>query len=43
MTSTEIIEHQHLVRRVPVPDHIYQYAARLVRKTRPRGKTAPDG
>ncbi len=23
------------MRRVPVPDHIYKYAARLVRKTRP--------
>jgi MoxR-like ATPase len=42
LTAPEIIEHQHLVRRVPVPDHIYQYAARLVRKTRPRGDIAPD-
>lgn len=41
MTSAEIIEHQHLVRRVPVPDHIYKYAARLVRKTRPKGSSAP--
>ncbi|WP_373653490.1 MULTISPECIES: AAA family ATPase [unclassified Schlesneria] len=41
MTAAEIIEHQQLVRRVPVPDHIYQYAARLVRKTRPRGTSAP--
>ena len=40
-TPSEIIEHQHLVRRVPVPDHIYAYAARLVRKTRPHGATAP--
>ena len=28
----EIIQHQKLVRRIPVPDHIYPYAARLVRK-----------
>ena len=35
MTGAEIIRHQSLVRRVPVPDHIYAYAARLVRKTRP--------
>ena len=41
MTAAEIIEHQHLVRRVPVPDHIYKYAAKLVRKTRPQGTTAP--
>jgi len=31
-----------LVRRVPVPEHIYQFAARLVRKTRPQNETAPD-
>lgn len=42
MTGEEIIQHQELVRRVPVPDHIYTYAARLVRKTRPTGDTAPD-
>ncbi len=41
LTAGEIIEYQHLVRRVPVPDHIYQFAAKLVRKTRPRGETAP--
>jgi MoxR-like ATPase len=37
----DIIAHQHLVRRIPVPDHIYAYAARLVRRTRPNGSTAP--
>jgi MoxR-like ATPase len=41
LTGPEIIEFQELVRRVPVPDHIYQFAARLVRKTRPKGETAP--
>jgi MoxR-like ATPase len=41
MTGSEIIAHQELVRRVPVPDHIYTYAARLVRKTRPEGTSAP--
>ncbi len=39
--AEDIIKHQELVRRVPVPDHIYQYAAQLVRKTRPDGETAP--
>jgi MoxR-like ATPase len=39
--AEDIIQHQHLVRRVPVPDHIYQYAAALVRKTRPDDATAP--
>lgn len=41
MTAAEIIDHQQLVRRVPVPDHIYRYAAKLVRKTRPHGASAP--
>ncbi len=41
LTPAEVIQFQHLVRRVPVPDHIYTYAARLVRKTRPGGATAP--
>lgn len=39
--AEEIIRYQELVRRVPVPDHIYRYAAQLVRKTRPGGETAP--
>jgi MoxR-like ATPase len=42
MDAAEIIAHQDLVRRVPVPDHIYTFAARLVRKTRPAGDKAPD-
>ena len=29
------------MRRVPVPDHIYLFAAKLVRKTRPADTTAP--
>lgn len=33
---------QELVRRVPVPDHIYEFAAHLVRRTRPSDKEAPD-
>jgi MoxR-like ATPase len=41
MTPSEITAHQSLVRRVPVPDHIYTYAAKLVRKTRPNNPTAP--
>jgi len=42
LTAGEIIQHQRLVRRVPVPDHIYTYAARLVRQTRPKDSTAPS-
>jgi MoxR-like ATPase len=41
MGPADVIAFQRLVRRVPVPDHIYNYAARLVRKTRPNDPTAP--
>lgn len=40
--APEILDLQRLVRRLPVPDHIYQYAVQLVRKTRPADPTAPD-
>ncbi|MEC8894411.1 MAG: AAA family ATPase [Candidatus Poribacteria bacterium] len=33
---------QDLVRRVPVPDHIYEFSAHLVRRTRPSGPEAPE-
>jgi len=42
LQADEIIKHQNLVRRVPVPEHIYEFAARLVRKTRPKGNSAPE-
>ncbi len=42
MHAEDIMAHQRLVRRVPVPDHIYAYAARLVRKTRPGDPSAPS-
>src|SRR5437764_1175125 len=38
MHATDIIRHQQLVRRVPVPDQLYLSAAKLVRKTRPGGE-----
>jgi MoxR-like ATPase len=41
LTAQQVIRYQGLVRRVPVPDHIYSFAARLVRKTRPGDATAP--
>ncbi|MCA8997578.1 MAG: AAA family ATPase [Planctomycetaceae bacterium] len=40
--APEILEMQDLVRRVPVPDHIYQFAVKLVRKTRPQSTAAPE-
>ena len=41
LTPQEVIRYQGLVRRVPVPDHIYSFAARLVRKTRPSDASSP--
>lgn len=35
MTGEEILYFQHLVRRVPVPDNVMEYAVALVHKTRP--------
>jgi MoxR-like ATPase len=38
----EILALQGLVRRVPVADHIFAYAAKLARTTRPDAPDAPD-
>ena len=35
MTGEEILYFQHLVRRVPVPDNVLEYAVGLVHRTRP--------
>ena len=35
MSGDEILYFQQLVRRVPVPDNVLEYAVRLVHKTRP--------
>jgi MoxR-like ATPase len=35
ITADEIMGFQKLVRRIPVPDHIYDYVVKLVRSTRP--------
>ncbi|GAB4511511.1 MAG: MoxR family ATPase [Allomuricauda sp.] len=40
--AEEIIEVQHLIRRIPVPDNVIDYAVRLVNRTRPRQEDAPD-
>lgn len=36
LTAEDIIEYQHLVRRVPVPDNVIEYAVTLAGKTRPQ-------
>ncbi|MFO7720007.1 MAG: MoxR family ATPase [Gillisia sp.] len=41
-TASDIVEIQQLIRRVPVPDNVVEYAVNLVGKTRPQGTTAPE-
>lgn len=40
ISAEEITDFQHLVRRVPVTDHVIEYAVKLVHKTRPNGSLA---
>ena len=40
--AATILELQHVVRRIPVADHVFQYAAALVRATRPDEPDAPE-
>lgn len=42
LSPEEIIYFQSLVRRVPVPDNVYEYAVSLVSKTRPHTDRAHD-
>lgn len=41
LNAEEIIHLQELVRRVPVPDYVIQYAVNLVRLTRPKNGNIP--
>src|ERR1700761_2550942 len=40
--AEDILRFQEIVRRVPVPDHIYEHVVKLVRKCRPVGTEAPE-
>jgi MoxR-like ATPase len=42
LTEEEILSLQQIVRRMPVADHVYAYAERLVRVTRPKSTEALD-
>lgn len=42
LSGERVQEYQNLVRRIPVPDHIYDYAVGIVRKTRPGSTAAPE-
>lgn len=41
-TAQEIIDFQHLIRRIPVADNVIEYAVTLVGKTRPDSDAATD-
>lgn len=41
-TAQEIIDFQHLIRRIPVADNVIEYAVSLVSKTRPDNALATD-
>ncbi len=41
-TAQEIIDIQHLIRRIPVADNVIEYAVRMVGKTRPNSQAATD-
>ena len=42
LNSAEVIKLQHLVRQVPVSEHVALYAMSLVRATRPNSEGSPD-
>lgn len=42
MGAQEIMQFQHLIRQIPVPDSLYEYAVRLVASTRPHLPSAPE-
>ncbi len=42
LTAADVIKIQQLVRRVPVSDHVVDYAVALARATRPREPGAPE-
>ncbi|NIK92933.1 MoxR family ATPase [Mangrovimonas sp. CR14] len=41
-TAEEIIDIQHLIRRIPVADNVIEYAVKMVGKTRPNAPTAAE-
>jgi MoxR-like ATPase len=41
-SAKDIIDFQHLIRRIPVADNVIEYAVALVGKTRPNSEAAPE-
>ena len=42
ITGEQLTSFQELVRRVPVPDHLYDFVVELVRRSRPGSENAPE-
>ncbi len=42
ISGPEILYFQHLIRRIPIPDNVLEYAVKLAAKTRPNTTIAPD-
>ena len=42
LSDEEINKFQHLIRRIPVPDNVIEYAVTLVSKTRPNTDNSPE-
>jgi len=42
ISGQEIVFYQQLIRKMPVPDNVIEYAVKLVAKTRPQNELAPD-
>ena len=42
VNAQQVVQLQEIVRRVPVADHVVEYAATLARATRPKQPEAPD-
>jgi MoxR-like ATPase len=42
LDGDKVLAYQQLVRRMPVPEHLYEYAVRIVRKTRPNEPESPQ-
>jgi len=38
----DIIDYQHLIRRIPIADNVVEYAVKLATKTRPNQENAPE-
>jgi MoxR-like ATPase len=42
LSAADLVRFQDLVRRVPVPDHLYDFVVNLVRRTRPQSEESPE-